>query len=169
MLVHCQSYGIPIQPSRALFAVAMTASSTSWSRYNIGDSDNKKYQPSATTKSIVSSTRWGKLDFVKLEKSVSEKLSDDDLFAILQCIDAHRALQCIDAHRALKRLKLTGCTNITDWGLSPLMRSTVLELIDLNVISNNEIRDVSIEPTMTREMVLPIMDSIVANQDCALK
>ena len=49
------------------------------------------------------------------------------------------------------------------------MRSTVLELIDLNVISNNEIRDVSIEPTMTREMVLPIMDSIVANQDCALK
>ena len=160
MLVHCQSYGIPIQPSRALFAVAMTASSTSWSRYNIGDSDNKKYQPSATTKSIVSSTRWGKLDFVKLEKSVSEKLSDDDLFAILQCINAHRAL---------KRLKLTGCTNITDWGLSPLMRSTVLELIDLNVISNNEIRDVSIEPTMTREMVLPIMDSIVANQDCALK
>jgi hypothetical protein len=45
------------KPSQALFAVAMSAPSTSWCQYNL------VHRPSPATKAIVSSTQWDILDF----------------------------------------------------------------------------------------------------------
>ena len=68
------------QPSRALFAVAMTAS---WRVVNVLQS-----QPSETSKAIISpSSQWEKLDFLDIEKSLANRLTDNDICAILKCIN----------------------------------------------------------------------------------
>ena len=88
------------KPSRAMLAVAFTAPSSSWS-----NSKNIKlyHQSSSTSKAIISSSKWDILDFVDIEKSLANRLSDDDMSAVLQCINAQDVL---------KKLKLTGCINL---------------------------------------------------------
>ncbi|KAL7526668.1 hypothetical protein ACHAXR_001591, partial [Thalassiosira sp. AJA248-18] len=94
------------EPSRALFAVAVTAPSSSWSRFK---------RPSAASKVILSSSsssgKWAVLDFTDIDKNLASSLSDDDIGAILTCIDAANNL---------KTLKLAGCVNISGRGLDHL-------------------------------------------------
>ena len=116
------------RPSCALFAVAMSAPSPSWQNYNL------VYQPSATTKAIVSSTQWETLDFEGVEKDLAAKLADADIFAVLQCTNAKDML---------RKLKLAGCVNITGGGLMPLTGSIVLEQIDLSLVGKHEKPDTS--------------------------
>jgi len=101
------------------------------------------------------------LDFEDIEKGLASSLSDDDMSAVLQCISAHDVL---------KKLKLTGCVNITGQGLSPLRESVVLEQIDLSLLKQYDKPDDSeTHYSLNVEIVLPILDSIISSTGCSLK
>lgn len=70
-------------------------------------------------------SQWEMMDFVDLPKSLALRLTDDDVGAVLVCIDAANNL---------KRLKLTNCFNVVGTCLEPLRRSTVLEYVDLELV-----------------------------------
>jgi len=141
--------------SRAILAVAFTAPSTSWQNNDL------MHRLSPISTAIVSSSEWDTLDFVDIEKSLAYSLSDDDLYAVLQCISAHDVL---------KKLKLTGCVNITGRGLSPLRGSVVLEQIDLSLLKKYESPVSSeIHHSMRKAAVLPILDDIISASGCSLK
>ena len=74
------------KPSVVLFAISMSAD----------DSE----QQTQTSKAIISSINWSVLDFGDIEKSLSAKLSDDDIDKMLKSIDAVNNLHI---------LKLAGC------------------------------------------------------------
>lgn len=90
--------------------------------------------------------------------SLAKKLTDNDLYAVLSCIK-----------ETVKRLKLTGCINITGRGLSPLQFSTALELIDLSLLKQYEDTSTRIESRLCQETVIPILGSIISVQGCLLK
>ena len=141
------------KPSRALFAISLTAPSSSW------QDTRKEKQLSETSKAIMSpSSQWEILDFEEDEESLAEKLNDEDLFAVLTCIK-----------QTVQRLKLTGCTNITGRGLAPLQFSTALELIDLSLLKQHEDASTMIESRINQEVVLSILGSIISVQGCLLK
>ncbi|KAL7531848.1 hypothetical protein ACHAXR_004271 [Thalassiosira sp. AJA248-18] len=159
------------KPSRALFAVAMTAPSSSWAKSEL------ERQTSATSKAILSpssaltdnqsvadqtrnSERWETLDFVGIDTSLSSRLTDDDVRAILVCINANKRM---------KVLKLTGCVNITGHGLEPLRGSIVLEQIDLSLAAQHESPAIDPEPSISEAVALPILDSIVGADGSSLK
>jgi len=73
------------KPSRAILAVAFIAPSTSWQN---NDNNLMHRGASSISTAIVSSLQWGTLDFEDIEKSLAKRLSDYDVFAILQCINA---------------------------------------------------------------------------------
>ena len=121
ILSHAATYLAP--PSRALFAVAMTASSISW---QLSDWER---QPTPASKAIIGNVdQWDTLDFGDVEESLAGRLHDADLGGILQCIGALNNL---------KVLKLTNCNNIEGKGLDPLIGSTVLEDVDLSIVGDD--------------------------------
>ncbi|KAL7533741.1 hypothetical protein ACHAXR_005422 [Thalassiosira sp. AJA248-18] len=153
------------KPSRALFAAAMTAPPSSWRK------TNWTKQPSVTSKAIILSEfstvgqgqnieQWHALDFLDIEKSLAKKLTDDDVGAVLACINAKQTL---------KTLKLTGCVNILGHCLQPLMGSICLEQIDLSLVKQNEKLDIEPEPLISTAAVVPILVNIVDTRGCALK
>ena len=99
ILAHAASF--LVDPSRALFAIALDENSATTS------------SPNERSSAIVGN-QWDTLDFGEIEKKVAAKLSDTDI---------ERVLQCIDAINQVKRLKLTNCTNITGTCLGPLRGS----------------------------------------------
>lgn len=120
------------KPSRALFAVGMTSPSLTRKK-------PWKLPKSVTTNQAILSLNsstighgiedeqrgddddgeyWTTLDFVDIDETLANKLTDDDIGG---------ALICIDAVNRLKSLKLTGCVNIKGTGLKPLKGSKVLE------------------------------------------
>lgn len=129
------------QPSIAFLAVALSAPSASWRRCS-------EAGPSPLSKIILSSLplswagkSWAIIDFDDVAEEIQEKvgpspdhpngcimchpslahnMTDDDLAAVLLCIDAKSVL---------KRLKLGGCETITGSGLEPLRGSTKIEQI----------------------------------------
>ena len=144
------------KPSRALFAVAFIAPSSSWQNKN----NDLMHRPSSISTAIVSAQQWDTLDFEDIEKSLEIRLSDDDMYAVLQCINARNVL---------KKLKLTGCTNITGRGLIPLRESVALEQIDLSLLKQYDKPDDSeTHNSMNKDIVLPILDSI-SSIGCSLK
>ena len=149
-IAHAASY--LSKPSRAIFAVAMTPSlgakldckqSSSSSVVNATDMNHILTSPPEL---------WETLDFADIEKSLSEKLNDDDISDILTTIGARTNTKC---------LKITGCVNILGGGLSPLRGSTVLEQIDLSCAAQYEKPDLNPAPSISDEVVIPILDSIV--------
>jgi len=73
--------------------------------------------------------QWEVLDFVDIPVSLASRLSDDDLGAMLVCIDAEHKL---------KQLKLTHCANVVGNGFEPLRGSTVVEKLDLGLVRQFE-------------------------------
>lgn len=67
---------------------------------------------------------WEILDFADIERSLESRLTDDDIGAILVCIDAKNHL---------KRLKLRNNFDFVGHGLQPLCGSNVLEELDLGL------------------------------------
>jgi len=153
------------KPSRAILAVAFTAPSSSWKNKN---NYSMHSQSSSTSKAIVAAQQWDALDFEDVEKSLAIKLSDDDMYAVLQCINAQDVL---------KKLKLTGCINITGLGLNPLnvRQTVVLEQIDLSLLKQYENPDGYIDGSseihhlLSKDIVLPILNSIVSVMGSSLK
>lgn len=148
------------KPSRALFAVAMSAPSPSWQNTNL------VHLPSTISKAITApSLQWEKLDFEYIEKSLAAKLSDEDIGAVLRCINAKHTL---------KRLKLAGCVNITGCGLVPSLKgSAVITQIDLSLAGKHECSNFITAKVkkclLSSEIVLSILLSIVAADGCSLK
>ena len=144
--------------SRAMFAVAMTAPSVSWCDVN----NSEKEGPSDITKALTLSTQWDILDFgddITDERYLSEKLKDEDIGAILTCINAKATL---------KILKLTGCNKVEGYGLVPLRGSVVLEQIDLSIVGEyinpkHEIGSLSVD------YCIPILDGIIDANGCSLQ
>eukprot|EP00984_Skeletonema_dohrnii_P020874 scaffold10284_cov95-Skeletonema_dohrnii-CCMP3373.AAC.1 len=96
--------------------------------------------------------RWdGTLDFGDVEKDLAVKLSDGDIQAIL----LH-----IDAVNHVKKLIVTNCT---------LRGSTIIEQIDLSLVAKHESPILDPAPPISREHVLPILDSIINMEGCKLK
>lgn len=147
------------QPSRALFAVAMTAPSSSWADVSM---NKLQSQPSEMSKAIISpSSQWEKLDFLDIEKSLANRLTDNDICAILKCINAKDKL---------KILKLTGCTKIAGTGLEPLRGSIVLEQIDLSLAKQHDRPDVVPSAAkISDEVVIHILDGMIDTAGCSLR
>ncbi len=72
----------------------------------------------ANRRAVLGDEPWATLDFQEAEESLTAKLTDDDLYEVLTCIDAVNNL---------KKLCLAGCRNIIGHGLQPLQGSIVLE------------------------------------------
>ena len=142
------------QPSRAILAVALSAPSI------FGQNDHLMHRLSPTSKAIIAAQQWDILDFEDLERELANKLTDDDIYAVLTCINAQDVL---------KRLKLCGCINITGHGLNPLRGSVVLEQIDISLVRKHEKRKIKPEPKISQEVVLPILDSIISSDGFSLK
>lgn len=123
-----------INTSRAFFAVAMTASSSSW------EACNWKRKPTSTSLAIVAACQkekyyspdlWTVLDFPSWEYyRWKKKLTDGELGGFLVCTDAVNNLQ---------RLSFQHCNmlQITGSGLVPLKGSTILQRIDCMRLDEN--------------------------------
>ncbi len=133
-------------PSRALFTISLT-------------SDENNNPPSGNYSSIAGSD-WDTLDFGEIEEEMATKLSDDDISAVLQHIDAVNNV---------KRLRLTNCIKITGAGLEPLRGSTIIEQIDLSLTGVGEKPRLDPWPPISCEAVLPVLHSIIMAERCSLK
>ena len=115
ILVKVSSYLAP--PSRALFAVALTTNSSDWKKINwnptllLSWTGSTKKQPPPAARAIVSSTNWERLDFADIEWNLAARLLDDDIGAVLSCINAVKHL---------KKLNMRGLISITGAGLPRL-------------------------------------------------
>ncbi|KAL7490987.1 hypothetical protein ACHAWT_000604 [Skeletonema menzelii] len=142
ILAHAASF--LAAPSKALFAISL-------------DQDSAVL-PNERSSTIVGN-QWDVLDFGQIERDLAEKLTD---------LIIKRVLLCIDAVNNLKRLKLANCTKITGVGLEPLRGSLMIEQIDLSLVGDNQHPELDPEPPISWEHVLPILDSIIAVEGCAL-
>jgi len=144
-------------PSKALLAVAFSAPSSSWRNNDL------MHRLSPISTAIVSAQQWDILDIEDIEKELANKLMDDDIYAVLKCISARDVL---------KRLKLCGCIYITGIGLNPLRGSVVLEQIDLSLLKRYEEHrhyKRTEEVLISQRVVLPILETIFASDECSLK
>ncbi len=139
-------------PSQALFGLAIAA---------VNDKTLNKES------FAIVGDHWDTLDFGEIEKDLAARLTDDDIKAVLWCIDAGNRV---------KKLSLAHCVNITGAGLEPLRGSTIIEQIDLSLAGKHQnpaliepwhppARIVSLTipfaPPISCELVLPILDSII--------
>ncbi len=70
----------------------MTAPSSLWTNHS---NNTKRCTPSSTSRAILGSLpseRWDVLDFADAKRSLVKKIADDNIAAILACIDAARNL-----------------------------------------------------------------------------
>ena len=89
------------KPSRAILAIAFTSSSSL-------QNDNLMHRLSPISAAIISAQQWDILDFEDVNKELANKLTDDDISAVLKCINVQDVL---------KKLKLFGCINIEGHGI----------------------------------------------------
>lgn len=134
-LKHVASY-LP-NPSRALLAVAL----------------NKKL--ARREYRAIAGNQWTTLDFGGIEKTLAEKLTDDDISAVLLCIDSVRTV---------RRLRLANCINITGVGLEPLRGSRVIKHIDLSLVPDHTSPNLDPEPPLSQEIVLPILTTVMGGR-----
>ncbi|KAL7552071.1 hypothetical protein ACHAWF_015303 [Thalassiosira exigua] len=106
-------------------------------------------------------------NFGAFTESVGGKvLTDDDLGAVLVCIDAKNRL---------RSFKLTNCTHIVGYGLEPLRGSAVLEQIDVScdgaaVLPSGHPRYIIADSIrLDDKVVIPILESIVEKDGNSLR
>ena len=138
--------------SIALFALALTTR----------DNNNaNQLSLSDASKAIVSSheeSSWEVIDFLDVEKELREKLSDNNIRDLLISTNAIAKL---------KKLKLTHCSQIIGSALEPLRGSLVLEQLDLSQVGQYDYPFSNGQ--LSCEIVLPILESIIAKEDSSLK
>ncbi|KAL7551203.1 hypothetical protein ACHAWF_014398 [Thalassiosira exigua] len=146
LLSHVASF-LP-KPSRSLLAVALTAPSAS-PKWGNGELEQKL---SAGSRAVLSLDNWVALDFTTIDESIRENLSDDDLRAVLACIDARNEL---------RKLAMYCGETFSGRGLNALRGSLVLEHIRLLGV------DMKLE--VSKDIVLSFLDSIVEAEGNSLK
>ncbi len=109
------------------------------------------------------------LDFGDVEKSLAVKINDAHLVQVLFCFDAVNKV---------KKIRLTHCININGAGLWPLRGSTVVEQIDLSVVTRHKSPKLWKKLQIRRELhfnlwrdtsVVRTLDSIISQEGNALK
>lgn len=108
------------------------------------------------------------LDFGDIEPDLAERLTDDDLAAMLECIRAKTTI---------RTLKLQGLVNITGCGLKSLSGSSMIQQIDLDVAKPPRSRGVKKRrksqkkrtSSISRDEVIPIVDSILEADNNSLR
>jgi hypothetical protein len=145
-LIHVASF--LAKPSQALFAAALQGL------------DKKPGE------GIISGNQWDVLEFGEIEKALTVKLTDDHISAVLLCIGPSK----------VKKLRLTNLVNITGVGLQPLCGSLTVEQIDFSIVGEykSPVIDadgnrINKELPLSCDNVLPILDSIIEREGCALK
>lgn len=103
---------------------------------------------------------WEILDFVDIPLSLASRLTDDDLDAILKCIDAKNNL---------KRLNLTHCFSVVGHGLESLRGSTVLEKLDLGLVRQMQLPQAFTDLQLSEEVVYNILNDILEVQGNAFQ
>ena len=142
--------------SRALLVVALTTDSSRWRNVNWNQTrllswlktSTPKTQPTLEMKTILRMDKWDVIDFSDCGSSLASKLSDDDIAAVLSCINAVKHL---------KKLKLADCIGITGRGLQPLFGSVVLEWFDASLLHT----PLKSKNNMCEMALLPVVDSII--------
>ena len=164
-LTHVASFLAP--PSRALFAIALYGS--------------RRYRPYQfqMINSITQSCSWwdhsrrrsirvlmgnkcDNLDFGDIEKSLAARIDDADLVMILFCFDVNK----------IKKLRLSNCILLEGDGLWPLRRSTVIQQIDLSVVTGytkSKLWKAAQENYFENEDVFRTLLCIIHRPDNALK
>jgi len=132
--------------SKLLLACALSAPSTSFGTVNWKGDESLTNESKAILTSMVSTIE--ELDFGDVGE-LAGKLSDDDIAAVLVCIDAKNKL---------KKLLLNGCNRIIGHGLECLRESSVLEHISLHLPMES----------LSWELISSIVDSIVDNDGSSL-
>ena len=116
---------------------------------------------SAISKAKISSTQWDELDFEDIETSIAHNLTDDDVSAVLQCIDAKQTL---------KKLKLAGCVNITGRSLQPLQELVYITTDRYQPLGKKHDSQRNVQEfLLSREIVMPILHSVIVSAGCSLK
>ena len=144
--------------SQAILACSLTASTESFKK------SNWKEGARGVGEKIISSHEqrymyWQELDFGEVGPSLTSKLTDDDIGSILACLDSVNRLE---------QLALTGCYNITGKCLQPLRRSTSLWKLDISLLDQKD-RDSCQDENISEAVVIPIMSSIISQEDSKLK
>ena len=160
-----------------LLAVALTASKSSWDKLRYDDTTDIDTLLSPASKAVIDD--WGEkfVDFNFNHARYSAGFSSKDAFTnisgleYLDDIDLKAILICMDARYKVKSLKLNWCYNITGRGLEPLAGSTVIEKIDLSLVSGDySMYSIDLEKIKLSEgTVLPILHSIIEGGSSALR
>ena len=146
--------GYLARPSKALFSIALFGHEPAEARDNdlsqaiLGLSGEQRNRE-----------QYYVLDFGEIEWQLAAKITDDILRAILLRIGALAKL---------KKLKLTGCTNISGEGLDPLRGSVLLEQIDLSLVAEHKSPEIYQTP-LSQENILTILDTIIERDDNVLR
>ena len=160
--------------SRALFAVALTAPSSSFRKMGWRVEHSALH---AASRAIISSTMaqptrrdseffyfskqgieeyyaagWVKLNLqYDIDDNLAEKISDDDIGAVLVCIDAKNTLKCLQLRR---------CEVVVGHGLEPLRGSVVLEEFNASNIYFQTWGNRN-QPSLSESAAVPILESII--------
>lgn len=150
--------------SDVLLAVALTASQSSWEKCQYSGDKDQLLSPAS--KAVLKAQedweeRFEIVDFGQLqidagssvdflERTTGSNLNDVDLKAILICMDAQNNV---------KSLKLTGCAKILGRGLEPLVGSTILERIDLSLVTSPKCAKYVKDIELSEEIILPLLRS----------
>ncbi len=165
-------------PSRALFAASLDGSSSSsdenisaifFGNQLVGSDGSVNFREISAqlAQDHVQKILWEMedlnqteiFDFGKIGKEYVVQLSDDGIRTVLLCVDAVNTV---------KRLKLANCISITGVGLEPLRGSIMIEQIDLSLVGKHQIAEIDPEPSISCEAVLPILVSIISQDECSL-
>ena len=154
--------------TRALFAVALTAPSSSWERFDLSATLSETGEivlssPYYRCKTKEYEEKWESLS---LEENLDESLTDGDIFGILVSIDAKKCL---------KYLSLPDCVSVRGHGLSPLSTSVILQEINLirctcqhtNMLICQYGSD-GMMPSYSESRLLPILHSIIETEGSSL-
>ena len=138
------------ETSCMLFAVALTASSSSWER------SNWNIRPSEASRIVLSTapSSYLEIQFGDDENFLAAKISDADIGAYLSLAKQ------IPWFVPVTTLSLKNCINVVGYGLEPLRNSTYLQKIDL-IAGSHEGNDSQYTSRLSEEAVIPILDSII--------
>ena len=147
--------------SRALWAISMGAPSGHWTASAVVPS---KCQQILTLQRENWREEWQDFDFGRFQRQndfhsgvwneIQLSLSDDDLKAVLVCIDGASNVESVH---------LSACHRLTGSGLAPLSGSTALRRIDISLVNSYHCFGTDVECSLELGEILPILESIVGN------
>ena len=163
-------------PSRAMFGIALSSKLSHLDGAEVGPPQTiwwinphaltEEDESSASVKKIAG--KYENLDFGEIEKSLAAKLTDDDMYNIILCLDR--------PDNRIKKFRLTNCINITGTGIERFYGSDTIEMIDLSILPDHiNLRKPKFTWSYNIRLSFPnvetILDSVIDNffSNCSLQ